>query len=97
MPDRIVIAEASRVIGAAAVETFAAHGFDVVALSRCKPHHYIDILLDERMVQRGNLPTLVSIIKIRKAGFEECCDSLRSMLLWLRRMADTALLPGINE
>ena len=56
-------------------------------------HHYVDMLLDERMVQRGNLPTLVSSIKIRKAGFGACMDSLDSMRGWLRRMAGTSLLP----
>lgn len=56
-------------------------------------HHYVDMLLDERMAQ--NLPCLVSNLKIRKAGFGECRDSLESMLCWLRRMAETGVLPPI--
>ena len=58
-------------------------------------HHYVDMLLDERMVQRGSLPILVSSIKIRQAGFGACRDSLESMLTWLRRMANSALLPPV--
>jgi nucleoside-diphosphate-sugar epimerase len=57
-------------------------------------HHYVDLLLSERIIQAGGLPTLVSGIKIRKAGFSQCRDSLESLLFWLRRMSETGLLPS---
>ncbi len=56
-------------------------------------HHYVDLLLDSSVIESGGLPTIVSAIKIRKAGFTECCDSLDSLMFWLRRMIDTKLLP----
>lgn len=71
-------------------ERLAVAGLDQVL---GQSHHYVDMLLDERMVQAGSLPCLVSSIKIRKAGFGACRDSLESLLYWLQRMADTALLP----
>lgn len=55
--------------------------------------HYVDLLLDSRVIEAGGLPTLVSAIKLRKAGFTECCDSLESLLFWLRRMGEVRLLP----
>jgi hypothetical protein len=36
---------------------------------------------------------MVSGIKIRKAGFGACRDSLESMVFWLRRMASCRLIP----
>jgi len=45
------------------------------------------------VVKAGGLPQIVSAIKIRKAGFVECCDSLDSLLFWLRRMVETKLVP----
>jgi len=56
-------------------------------------HHYVDMLLDERMVEGGRLPIMVSGIKIRKAGFGACRDSLDSMVFWLRRMSSYRLIP----
>lgn len=56
-------------------------------------HHYVDMLLHERMTEAGRLPVQVSTIKIRQAGFSKCRDSLESMLFWLQRMAETRLLP----
>lgn len=56
-------------------------------------HHYVDMLLDERMVEGGRLPIMVSGIKIRQAGFGACRDSLESMLFWLRRMSSCRLIP----
>jgi len=56
-------------------------------------HCYVDLLLDERLVQPGSLPTLVSGIKLRRAGFAACRDSLDSLLSWLGRMAETRLIP----
>jgi len=54
---------------------------------------YLDLLLDAAVVKAGGLPQMVSAIKIRKAGFTQCCDSLESLLFWLRRMIETKLLP----
>ena len=54
---------------------------------------YVDLLLDATVVKAGGLPQMVSGIKIRKAGFTECCDSLDSLFFWLRRMVETKLLP----
>lgn len=54
---------------------------------------YVDLLLDASVVKAGGLPQMVSAIKIRKAGFTECIDSLDSLLFWLRRMVETKLLP----
>ncbi len=54
---------------------------------------YVDLLLDATVVKAGGLPQMVSAIKIRKAGFTECCDSLDSLFFWLRRMVETKLLP----
>lgn len=56
-------------------------------------HHYVDLLLDERIIESGGLPTLVSTIKLRKAGFGACRDSLDSLRFWLRRLGETLLLP----
>lgn len=56
-------------------------------------HHYVDLLLSERMIAKRALPTLVSTIKIRKAGFAGCRDSLASLLHWLERMRTLQLLP----
>lgn len=55
--------------------------------------HYVDLLLDSRVVEGGGLPTIVSAIKIRTAGFTACRDSLDSLRFWLRRMAELKLLP----
>jgi len=52
-------------------------------------HHYVDMLLHDRMSEAGRLPVQVSAIKIRLAGFGECKDSLESLFFWLRRMAET--------
>jgi nucleoside-diphosphate-sugar epimerase len=57
-------------------------------------HHYVDLLLSDRLIAASGLPTLVSGIKIRQAGFAASRDSLESMLFWLGRMSQTGLLPG---
>lgn len=54
---------------------------------------FLDLVLDASVVKAGGLPQIVSAIKIRKAGFTECCDSLDSLLYWLRRMMEMNLLP----
>jgi nucleoside-diphosphate-sugar epimerase len=54
---------------------------------------FLDLVLDASVVKAGGLPQIVSAIKIRKAGFAECVDSLDSLLFWLRRMVETKLLP----
>jgi nucleoside-diphosphate-sugar epimerase len=60
-------------------------------------HHYVDLLLSERMIAKRALPTLVSTIKIRTAGFGACRDSLASLLDGLRRMQALRLLPPFQE
>ncbi|MCW1431711.1 NAD-dependent epimerase/dehydratase family protein [Novosphingobium sp. JCM 18896] len=57
-------------------------------------HHYVDLLLSERMIAKRALPTLVSTIKIRTAGFAACRDSLASLLDGLKRMQALRLLPS---
>lgn len=73
----------------------ARHDLEPIKLSAFlgQSQHYVDLLLDSRVIEAGGLPTLVSAIKIRKAGFVDCCDSLESLLFWLRRMADIRLVP----
>jgi nucleoside-diphosphate-sugar epimerase len=56
-------------------------------------HRYVDLLLSEQMIAKRSLPTLVSTVKVRKAGFGECHDSLASLLHWLGRMEALRLLP----
>ncbi len=56
-------------------------------------HHYVDLLVDDRAIHDGGLPALVSTIKIRKAGFKDCRDSLESLLFWIGRMSQLGLLP----
>ena len=76
-------------------ELVARHGLVAHSLDALvnQSHHYVDMLLDRRIIEAGGLPQMVSAIKIRKAGFTECCDSLDSLLFWLRRMVETRLLP----
>jgi hypothetical protein len=52
------------------------------------------MLLYERITRATGLPILVSGIKVRKAGFADCCDTLESFMFWLRRIAETRLLPA---
>jgi len=56
-------------------------------------HRYVDLLLNEEVIAKRSLPTLVSTIKARRAGFGECRDSLSSLMDWLGRMAALRLLP----
>lgn len=55
-------------------------------------HHYVDLLLGKRIAAK-QIPVLVSTIKIRKAGFGNCRDSVDSLIHWLRHMVDLRLLP----
>lgn len=55
-------------------------------------HHYLDLLTGRRIAAKES-PMLVSTIKLRKAGFAACEDSLASMLQQLTRMVDLKLLP----
>jgi len=55
-------------------------------------HHYFDLLTGSRIAQKP-APALVSTIRIRQAGFAECCDSLHSLLRQIAAMVDLGLLP----
>lgn len=55
-------------------------------------HHYLDLLTGRRIAAK-EAPMLVSTIKLRKAGFGACEDSLASLLRQLAQMADLKLLP----
>jgi len=72
----------------------ARHGLRVPTLPALlgESHHYLDMLLSPNIAERP-LPTLVSTIKIRQAGFNACRDSLESLLHWLQRMVELKLLP----
>lgn len=56
-------------------------------------HHYVDMLLDERITRATGLPILVSDVKVRKAGFTDFRDSLDSFMSWLLRMVEMKILP----
>lgn len=75
----------------------ARHGLRVPALPALlgESHHYLDLLLSPRLAARP-LPMLLSTIKLRKAGFGACRDSLDSLLHWLARMVDLKLLPPLG-
>lgn len=55
-------------------------------------HHYADLLMSQRLAGKS-VPMLVSTIKLRKAGFGDCCDSVVSLLSALERMTELGLLP----
>jgi nucleoside-diphosphate-sugar epimerase len=55
-------------------------------------HHYADILL--RMgAQAIGRPVLLSTIKIRQAGFADCCDSYASLRRWIAELQARRLIP----
>ena len=58
-------------------------------------HHYVDLLLNGGIAEK-RVPVMVSTIKIRKAGFAECSDSLASLVHWIDRMAALKLLPPMG-
>jgi nucleoside-diphosphate-sugar epimerase len=53
---------------------------------------YADILFGYGVESPG-LPTLTSTIKLRHAGFDECCDTEDMFRRWLHRLQDARLLP----
>lgn len=55
-------------------------------------HHYLDLLTGRRIAAKES-PMLVSTIKLRKAGFTACEDSLASLMRQLSQMVDLKLLP----
>ena len=59
-------------------------------------HHYLDVLLSQRLAERV-VPSVLSTVKLRKAGFAECRDSTETLLRWLRRMESLRLLPPSKE
>jgi nucleoside-diphosphate-sugar epimerase len=76
----------------------ARHGLRVPTLAALlgESHHYVDLLLSPNVAERP-LPTLVSTVKIRQAGFGACRDSLGSLLHWLQRMVSLKLLPAFDK
>ena len=76
----------------------ARHGLRVPTLSALlgQSHHYADLLFGARVAKRS-MPTLLSTVKIRQAGFGACRDSVASLRYWLRRMVDLRLLPPFGE
>ena len=70
------------------------HGLRIATLPALlgESHHYVDLLLSERIAARP-VPLLLSTIKLRQAGFGACRDSLNSLLHWLDRMVELTLLP----
>jgi nucleoside-diphosphate-sugar epimerase len=75
----------------------ARHGLRVPNLVALlgESHHYLDLLLSPRLSERP-LPMLLSTIKLRRAGFGACRDSLDSLLHWLGRMVELKLLPPLG-
>ena len=73
------------------------HGLRIAELSGLlgESHHYVDLLLGNRLAERS-VPVLLSTIKIRKAGFTDCRDSLSSLIHWLGRMVELRLLPPLG-
>ncbi|MCB2060526.1 MAG: SDR family oxidoreductase [Novosphingobium sp.] len=59
-------------------------------------HHYLDLLIGPRIATRSN-PALLSTIKIRRAGFSACRDSLDSLIHKLGRMVQLRLLPPMGR
>ncbi len=55
-------------------------------------HHYLDLLTGRRIAAKET-PMLVSTIKLRKAAFTNCEDSLTSLVQQLGHMVDLKLLP----
>jgi nucleoside-diphosphate-sugar epimerase len=56
---------------------------------------YADILMRPFGPSPG-LPTLVSTVKLRRAGFTECTDTAEMFARILRRLQERALLPPVN-
>ena len=58
-------------------------------------HHYADLLLGSRLSEK-RVPVLLSSIKVRKAGFHSCRDSLEGLLYWMDRMVALKLVPPLG-
>lgn len=73
------------------------HGLQVASLPALvgESHHYTDLLIGNRLAEK-TLPTVLSTIKIRQAGFAGCRDSVQSLLHWLDRMVGLKLLPPLS-
>lgn len=57
-------------------------------------HHYADLLFGlHAPAHQPRDPVLVSTIKLRQAGFNECIDTEAMFAKWLRRMVDHAIVP----
>jgi nucleoside-diphosphate-sugar epimerase len=54
-------------------------------------HHYLDLLLSPRLAERT--PVLISTIKLRRAGFGGCRDSLSALFTQLQKMIALRLMP----
>ncbi len=57
-------------------------------------HHYLDLLNGSRLGARP-IPVLLSTIKLRRAGFADCRDSLAALIGQLDRMVQLRLLPPL--
>lgn len=55
-------------------------------------HHYLDILL-RRNATTISPPTLLSTVKIRQAGFTDCCDSYQAIHDWITELQVRHLIP----
>lgn len=56
-------------------------------------HHYLDLLMCNGLAAAPWPPALVSTIKIRRAGFQGCMDSLDSMRFWFEHLARDRVIP----
>ena len=59
-------------------------------------HHYLALLLG-RASGAAQPPALLSTIKLRKAGFGDCIDTLDSLHYWLGDLVRRRILPGMGE
>jgi nucleoside-diphosphate-sugar epimerase len=55
-------------------------------------HHYADLCFNSGRATPGP-PALVSTVKLRQAGFGECCDTEASFRHWLRVLVERKVLP----
>ncbi|MEW9853874.1 NAD-dependent epimerase/dehydratase family protein [Novosphingobium sp. M1R2S20] len=59
-------------------------------------HHYLEMLLNEKTIAKRALPTLVSSLKVRQAGFASCRDTFESLIRSLAQMENLRLLPPMT-
>ncbi len=57
-------------------------------------HHYLDLLNGTRLGSKAT-PVLLSTIKLRQAGFQDCRDSSASLIAQIRKMTELRLLPPL--